>query len=284
MIGGVLRHGIIGAARLAQPLRRFGVAGRAVERETFQVAAFAVRTDLRRRDSIEAPEVFERTVVIVEVEPRFGDDPFDLRTTLGHGLIGQRLAVFDDIAVVALAELDLKQVVRHQPLVGVALQQRRKALLRDTVAFLGVIDVGAIVACMIGILAVVGHPLETGIGLAVIAVQKLDIAHPHVVLLPAPGTQRAIVGFREVFARPLAVPRCAVERTEREPHVVGINRAGITLLEFAQSPFGIGASQLHGASRQVEIRFLHGAPLGRRQCLPGFEKFVARIAPASQVE
>ena len=96
--------------------------------------------------------------------------------------------------------------------------------------------------------------------------------------------QRLVIGLRESLAGLFHVPRGAVERTERETHVVGVDRFGITLREFAQGPFGIGAAQLHGAGGQVKIRLLGQQTVRRRQRRPDAQEFLPGVAPAAVIE
>ncbi len=281
VVGGILRQLVLGAARLAQPLGRLGIARRAVERETLEVAVVAVRLAARLRIGL---EMFERAVVVVQMEPRLGNDPLELRTAFGHRAADQLVAVVDNVAVVALEELDLEQVVRHDRAVGVALLQGREALPRPAVAPLRVVDVGAVVERMVGIFAAVADAVEMVVGPVVVAPGELDIAHADVVLLAARAAQCPVVGPLEVFARTPHVANRAVERRQREAHVVAEDRVGIALLELPERRLGIGRAQLHGAGRQVEVDLLPEQQLLGGQRLPRPEKLVPGIAPPAAVE
>ncbi len=79
------------------------------------------------------------------MEPRLGHDTLQLGAPLGNGPAGQRLAVFDHIAVVAFAELDLQQVIGRDGSVGVAPGQLREALPGLVVTPLGIVDIGLVV-------------------------------------------------------------------------------------------------------------------------------------------
>ena len=281
VVGGVLRQRVFSAARLAQPLRGLRIAGRAVEREALQVAGVAVHLPAGLPES---REVLQRPVEILQPEPRFGDHALQLGAPLGNGPAGQRLAVFDHIAVVALAELDLHEVIGNHVAVGVAAQKRREGLLRTAVTPFGVVDIGLVVTGVIGVFAAAADTVEIVVRLPVVAPGERDVAHADVVLLAARRAQRLVIGLRESLAGLFHVPRGAVERTECETHVVGVDRFGITLREFAQGPFGIGAAQLHGAGGQVKIRLLGQQAVRRRQHRPDAQEFLPGVAPAAVIE
>jgi hypothetical protein len=137
---------------------------------------------------------------------------------------------------------------------------------------------------VIGVFAAAADAVEIVVRLPVVAPGERDVAHADVVLLAARRAQRLVIGLRESLAGLFHVPRGAVERTERETHVVGVDRFGITLREFAQSPFGIGAAQLHGAGGQVKIRLLGQQAVRRRQRRPDAQEFLPGVAPAAVIE
>ena len=281
VVGGVLRQGVLGAARLAQPLRGLGIAGRAVEREAFEIGGVAVHL---AAGVPESREVLQRLVEILQPEPRFGHHALQFGAAFGNRPAGQRLAVLDHIAVVALAELDLQQVVRHHVAVGVAARERLEALLRPAVASLGIVDIGFVITGVIDILAAAADAVEIAVCLRIIAVAELDVSHADVVLLAARRAQGPVIGLFEGFAGLLHVPGRAVERPEGETHVVGVDRPGITLVEFTQGPFGIGAAQLHGAGGQIELDLLGQQAVRRGQGSLRTQELMPRVAPAAVVE
>ena len=281
VVGGVLRQGVLGAARLAQPLRGLRIAGRTVEREALQIAGVAVHLPAGLPES---REVLQRLVEILQPEPRFGHHALQFGTPLGNSPAGQRLAVFDHVAVVALAEFDLQEVIGNHVAVGVAAQERREGLLRTAVTSFGVVDIGFVVTGVVDVFAAAADAVEIVVGLPVVAPGELDVAHADVVLLAARRAQRLVIGLSEGFAGLFHVPRGTVERTERETHVVGVDRFGITLREFAQGPFGVGTAQLHGAGGQVKFRLLGQQAVRRRQRRPDAQEFLPGVAPASVIE
>ena len=107
--------------------------------------------------------MLQRAVEILQPEPRLGNHPFQLGSALRNGLPGQFFAVLHDVAVVALAEFDLKQVIgtpaprRHR-----FLSAPRTLLGRHSA--LGIVDIGEVIACMVGIFAAAADPVEMFIG------------------------------------------------------------------------------------------------------------------------
>ena len=281
MVGGVLRHGILGAARPAQPLDRLRIAGRAVEGEAHQVGGVAV--ELAARLAV-GREVLDGLAVLLEAEPRLGDDALDLRPARRHGAPRQGLALGDDITVVALVELDLKQVVRHQIAVGGAAAEPLEALLRTAVLPFGVIDIGFVIERMVGIGTLRRDAVEEVVGLGVVALREGSIARTNVVLLAARRAQPAAVDAPQRLARPGHLPFGAVERTEREAHVVGMDRTRIGRLEGAQRGSGILGAQLHGTDGEVVVGLQPLATVVGRKRRTGREEFVPGIAPAAESE
>ena len=281
VVGGVLREGVLGAARATQPLHGVGIAGRAVEREAHQVVGVAVG---RAPGVEEGLQVLDRAVVVVEAEPRLGHHTLDLGAPLGYGPRGERPAAVDHIAVVALAELDLEQIVGNHVAVGVAALERQEGLLGPLGAPLGVVDVGPVVAGVVGILAVGGHAAEVVVGRHAVALGEGDVAHADVVLHTAARRETPAVGALESLARTLHVARRAVVGAQREAHVVGVDRAGIAHLEVAQHRLGVAVAQFDGASCQIEVDLLALGPIVGREGRAGSQELVPGVAPAAEAE
>jgi len=281
VVGGVLRQGVFGAARLAQPLRGLGIAGRTVKRKALEISGVAVHF---APGVPESRQVLQRLVEIIQPEPRFGHHALQFGAALGNSPAGQRLAVFNHITVVALAELDLQEVVRHHIAVGVAACERFETLLRAAVTPLGIINIGFVVTGMVHIFAAAADTVEIVVGFGVIAVPEFDISHADVVLLAARCAQGLVIGLFESLAGLLHIPVRTIERPEGETHVVGIDRFGITLPEIAQGSFGIGAAQLHGAGGQVKLYLLDQQAVRRGQDGLRTQEFMPGVAPAAVVE
>ena len=281
MVRSVLRQRVLRAASPAEPLGGLVVTGRAIERETAQVAGVAVHLAARLGIGL---EVFEGLVVVLQPEPRFGRHALEFGAALGNGFPGQFRPLLHDIAVVALAEFDLHQIERNDVPVGVATRELREALLRPAGPSFGIVDIGFVVERVVGVLAAAADPVEMPVGRLVIAGGELHIPHPDVVLFAARRAQGPVLGPFERLPGLAHVTRGAVERPQRETHVVGVNGAGITLLEVPERPFGIGAAQLHGAGGQVKVDLLDRRAVRRVRCRPGTQEFVPGIAPASEIE
>ena len=166
VVRGILRQCILGTAGLAQELHGLGIACRAVKREAHQVAAVTVEFAAGSRKGVQVPDGL---VIVAQVKPRFGDDTLQFLPAFGHGTARQFVAVFDDIAVVSVAEFDLQEVIRHHGAVGIAALQGREALLRTPVAPLGIVDIGFVIECVVGILALGADAVEITERLVVIA-------------------------------------------------------------------------------------------------------------------
>ena len=167
---------------LAQELRSLGIACRAVKREAHQIAAVTVEFAAGSRKSVQMPDGL---VIVAQVKPRFGDDALQFLPAFGHGAAHQFVAVLDDITVVSVAEFDLQEVIRHHGTVGIAALQGREALFRTPVAPFGIVDIGFVIECMVGIFALGADAVKITESLVVIAVGEFDIAHADVVLLLA---------------------------------------------------------------------------------------------------
>ena len=182
VVRGILRQRILGTAGLAQELRSLGIACRAVKREAHQIAAVTVEFAAGSRKSVQMPDGL---VIVAQVKPRFGDDALQFLPAFGHGAAHQFVAVLDDITVVSVAEFDLQEVIRHHGTVGIAALQGREALFRTPVAPFGIVDIGFVIECMVGIFALGADAVKITESLVVIAVGEFDIAHADVVLLLA---------------------------------------------------------------------------------------------------
>ena len=192
VVRGILRQCILGTAGLAQELHGLGIACRAVKREAHQVAAVTVEFAAGSRKGVQVPDGL---VIVAQVKPRFGDDTLQFLPAFGHGTARQFVAVFDNIAVVSVAEFDLQEVIRHHGTVGIAALQGREALLRTPVASLGIVDIGFVIECVVGILTLGADAVEITERLVVIAFGELDIAHADVVLFLARPAQRLVIGL-----------------------------------------------------------------------------------------
>ena len=281
MVRGILRQRILGAARPAQVFRRFGIARRAVEREAHQVTAVAVQLAAGRSKSV---QMFDRLVEIAQPEPRLGNDALQLLAPFGNGPLHQFAAVLDDIAVVALVKFDLQQVVRHHVAVGVAALQSREALLGTAVTAFGIVDIGFVIKRVVGIFALRADAVEIAERLVVIAVGEFDIAHANVVLLLARPAESFVIGLFESFAGAFHIALGAIVGAQREPHVVGIDRSGVTRFESAERGLGVTAAQLDGAGRQIEVDRLRRLAVGGRKRLPRLQELMPGVGPATEVE
>ena len=218
------------------------------------------------------------------MEPRLGHHARQLGAARRHGLAHQLVAVVDHVAVVPLAELDLQQVVGHHGAVGLAAGQLLEALAGPSVASLGIVDVGLVVAGMVDVAAAAADAVEVVVGLVIAPLGEGDVAHPHVVLLAARAVERLVVGPFEAVAGPFEIGLRAVVGAQREAHVVGEDRARVALLEVQQRRFGIAAAQLDGAGRQVVVDALEGVVVGRGNPLARLEEFEPGVAPTAVVE
>ncbi len=156
--------------------------------------------------------------------------------------------------------------------------------MRSRGAACGVVDIGFVVERMVGILAVGADAVEKTVGLVAAPRHEGRIAHADVVLLPAARRERPVIDRGELAGRGVEVALRAVPRSQRETHVVAVDRSGPLLHEAAERSLGLGVAQLHGAGRQVVIDRLAVVAARRAQDPAGTQEFVAGIAPAPRIE
>ena len=281
MVGGVLGQGVVGPGGLAQIGDRFVVAGRAVEREARQVVLVAPHRTACGRELLQP---FGRLGVLLQPEVRLGDHAQHLAAALLRRT-GQQLPAFGDrIAVVALAERYLQQVVRHQRPVGLAARQRLERLPGTAVAALGVVDVGAVIACVVGIAAARANPREAVVGGGVVPFGELRIAHTDVVTFALRTVERLVVGPSEFLPGPLHVALRAVVGAEREADVVVVDRRRIARREVPQHSLGIFGAQFDRTGGQMVVDALPEVVVVGSEPPAGREKFQTGIAPAAETE
>lgn len=281
VVGGILRERILGAARLAQMLDGLVVAGRTIERKTAQVVGLAI---VLAAGILESLQMIERGGEILQTETGLGDHALQLGAPTRHGAPGQFVARVDHILVIALMELDLQQIVRHQLAVGLAVPQSEKALLRTLVIAPDVSDIRDVIERMIGVLAPLGDAIEIAIGAVEIPVGEFGVSHADVELLATRGAQSPIIDRSERFAGTPHVAVGAIIRPQGEKRFVVVHRSGMPDDETPQRPLGILAAQLHGTCRQQEIDLLAGRPIGGIEHLAGDQKLVPGIAPTPEIE
>ena len=218
------------------------------------------------------------------MKPRLRHNALNLHRLLGCCGQNQLIATLHHLAVLALLEINLQDVKRHQVVILLALIQRVETLARRLILATRVGDVGVVICSVLGILALGLNAVEILLRLRIVALHKGEVTHSQVISLTLLWRERLVIHLQQLLLRKCRIGSHRWTCRICELHLVLINRASVLRDESLQATLCILHLEFVVTQREIVINLLPHQTVGHwREFLLHSQQLGARLDAVTEV-